>query len=145
MEKKDIQVISAEELKELMNAGKDHAGHDVKVINVLDHDSFVDCRIKGSSNIELHDFPVAVKEWDRAIPFILYCGSSQCPLSKQAAQVLLDMGFTNVKAYEGGMKEWHDLDYPSEGSCVADYLSKSEPETTTCSGCNNTAKDCSCE
>jgi rhodanese-related sulfurtransferase len=37
---------------------------------------------------------------------IVYCGGPKCPQSLQAAQKLMDLGYTNVKAYEGGLEEW---------------------------------------
>ena len=37
---------------------------------------------------------------------IVYCGGPKCPQSLQAAQKLRDLGYTNVRAYEGGLEEW---------------------------------------
>lgn len=37
---------------------------------------------------------------------VVYCGGPTCPQSLQAAQKLTDLGFTNVRAYEGGLEEW---------------------------------------
>lgn len=141
----DIKTISAEELHELLFTGKDHAGHDIKLINVLDYEAFDDCHIKGSSNISHNELASYVKDWDHTSPIIVYCASSICPLSKQAYQTLVEMGFTDVTAYEGGMKEWHDLEFPSEGPCVLDYLAKAEPQTETCPYCKKSKSGCECE
>jgi rhodanese-related sulfurtransferase len=37
---------------------------------------------------------------------IVYCGGPTCPQSLQAAKKLTDLGYTNVRAYEGGLEEW---------------------------------------
>jgi len=37
---------------------------------------------------------------------ITYCAGPSCPMSIQAAEKLAQLGFTNVKAYEGGLEEW---------------------------------------
>ncbi|MBI4424492.1 MAG: rhodanese-like domain-containing protein [Elusimicrobia bacterium] len=35
-----------------------------------------------------------------------HCGGPDCPSSKQAAEKLASFGYTNVFAYEGGLKDW---------------------------------------
>lgn len=140
----DIRTISAEELYELMFTGKDLAGHDITLINVLDHDCFNDCHIKGSINIDHKEIATHVKAWDRDRAIITYCASSKCPLSKEAYQALIDMGFTDVRAYEGGMKEWHDLGYPSEGACTMNYLTNQTPQTASCPICKESTSGCLC-
>ena len=37
---------------------------------------------------------------------IVYCADLACPLSGNAAQKLQELGYTNVRAYEGGLAEW---------------------------------------
>ncbi|MBI4369063.1 MAG: rhodanese-like domain-containing protein [Elusimicrobia bacterium] len=43
---------------------------------------------------------------------ITYCGGTQCPSSKQAAEKLASFGYTNVSAYEGGLKDWSEAKLP---------------------------------
>ena len=43
---------------------------------------------------------------------ITYCGGTQCPSSKQAAEKLASLGYTNVLAYEGGIQDWSTAGYP---------------------------------
>lgn len=45
---------------------------------------------------------------------VVYCGGVQCPQSKQAAEKLVELGYTNVYAYEGGIKEWQEAGYKFE-------------------------------
>lgn len=37
---------------------------------------------------------------------VTYCTSDTCPNSGYAADHLIDMGYTNVKKYVGGKKDW---------------------------------------
>ncbi|MBA3445941.1 MAG: rhodanese-like domain-containing protein [Gemmatimonadales bacterium] len=37
---------------------------------------------------------------------IVYCAGPTCPSSTQAGETLMALGYTNVKAYEGGLEEW---------------------------------------
>ena len=37
---------------------------------------------------------------------IVYCAGPQCPQSRMAAEKLQGLGYTNVRAYEGGVEEW---------------------------------------
>ena len=43
---------------------------------------------------------------------VVYCGGPQCPSSKQAAEKLASLGYTNVFAYEGGLKDWSEGGFP---------------------------------
>jgi rhodanese-related sulfurtransferase len=43
---------------------------------------------------------------------IAYCGGPRCPASKQAAEKLAFLGYTNVFAYEGGIKDWSEAGLP---------------------------------
>jgi rhodanese-related sulfurtransferase len=45
-------------------------------------------------------------ELARDAEIITYCGGPKCPQSMLAAQKLVELGYTNVKAYEGGLEEW---------------------------------------
>lgn len=100
--------------------------HDVEkktvLINVLDEVSYKDCHIKGSLNIPLSDLMKAAGSFDKNTEIVVYCASSQCPLSKKAWHALSKLGFINVFAYEGGMREWHAQNLPTQGSCLAGYL-----------------------
>lgn len=40
---------------------------------------------------------------------VVYCAGPNCPQSGYAAEKLQSLGYTNVKAYEGGLEEWKRL------------------------------------
>lgn len=118
---KKIKEITAQELhKELQGHKKD-----LTVINVLPHDYFSDCSIEHSINIPYDDLASDLSEWDRNAKIVVYCAKYECHLSAKAYELLVSLGFTNVFAYEGGIKEWYELGLPSKGACKMDYLRES--------------------
>lgn len=105
-------------------------GSDVLVINVLNKGTFKDCSIKRSVHIPIDQLKayaqkmLSIKKWQQDKPLVVYCASYECPLSKHAYKLLKGLGFSNVKAYEGGMRDWKQKGYPVFGNCKADYLKK---------------------
>ena len=55
-----------------------------------------------------------VKELNLALntTIVTYCGGIKCPSSKQAADKLASLGYTNVWAYEGGLQDWTEGGLP---------------------------------
>lgn len=92
------------------------------ILNVLDAHYARDCLIKGSHSAPLDSLEEFVKEMPRNTEIIVYCARYGCPLSSQAWKLLASLGFTNVRAYEGGMKEWVQHGLPTEGICAMEYL-----------------------
>ncbi len=102
------------------------------LINVLDQNSYNDCHIPGSINISYNKLQEATKEMERDTEIIVYCGSYECSASKEAWHILDQLGFSNIWAYEGGMREWKQEGNPTEGVCKAPYLAPKtgKPELT---------------
>ncbi len=94
----------------------------VLVINVLPKDTFDDCRIKGSINVSLDELGAYAQNRDKDQKIVVYCASYSCPMSRKAWHLLHDMHFKHVYAYEGGVAEWRQKGYPTEGACQMDYL-----------------------
>lgn len=115
-------LITVEELSEQLDSAGDHEMHDLTIINVLTKQQFNDCRIKKSINIELESLENVVADWDRNRKIVVYSESYECPLSEEACDKLIQMGFTHVHVFEGGIKEWTEMGYPTEGACKMDYL-----------------------
>jgi rhodanese-related sulfurtransferase len=113
----EVKQISAMELKKELDSGVD-----VIVINVLSEKYFNDCRIRRSINIDYANIEKLAKSLGRNKNIVVYCASAQCPASREAYKKLASMGFANIRAYEGGIKEWHELGLPVEGACALPYL-----------------------
>jgi len=53
---------------------------------------------------------------DRNEEIVVYCGSSSCTASDTAARELEAQGYTNVRRYVGGKKDWTDAGLPLESA-----------------------------
>lgn len=83
--------------------------------NALSKDYYKpEANIPGSAWVPVEKISAKVKELglrpDAAI--VTYCGGPQCPSSKQAAEKLVSLGFTDVWAYEGGLQDWTEGGLP---------------------------------
>jgi rhodanese-related sulfurtransferase len=45
---------------------------------------------------------------------VVYCAGPQCPASKNLAKRLVELGYTNVVDYHGGMQEWIENNKPTQ-------------------------------
>ncbi|HJM68902.1 MAG TPA: rhodanese-like domain-containing protein [Candidatus Babeliales bacterium] len=88
------------------------------VVNVADLDTYNECHIKGSAQLDFGNVEGAFADVPRDTPIVTYCANYQCTASGAVAQMLKDMGFTNVKAFEAGIAEWYQKGYPVEGTCT---------------------------
>lgn len=99
-----MRTITMGELKDILE------NSETLVINVLDPKEFERGHIPGTENIPIDgsDFLAQVRTVvpDEDRPVVVYCGGPECDASSRAAQALDESGYTEVYAYEGGMKEW---------------------------------------
>jgi rhodanese-related sulfurtransferase len=114
-----MNTISREEIRTLSGGGS----RDTMLINVLDQDHFDKEHIPGSMNVPLSDanFLSRVEEMSggKDQDIVVYCASKDCPASRQAAEKLTAAGFTRVRAYEGGIKDWRMAGMPIDAGVGA--------------------------
>ena len=103
-----ISTISKDEL-----SAKLARGERVQLVNALEPEHYNLGSIQGSKKIPLSQLDKRLKELDKKTEVVVYCASYDCPVSHQAAEKLAEEGF-NVKAYEGGIKEWKEDGLPTE-------------------------------
>lgn len=96
----------------------------LKVINALSPEMYNDAHIKGSINVPLAELKNFAEYTPKDTVVVVYCAHANCDVSARAWHILHELGFENLFAYEGGMKEWYEAGYPTEGPCEADYLHK---------------------
>lgn len=98
-----VKTISTEKLKQRLEQG-----NSLHLWNVLTDGYFKGEMIPGSRRVPLDTIGREVSETQspKGEEIIVYCGGPKCPQSLQAAQKLMDLGYTNVRAYEGGLEEW---------------------------------------
>lgn len=104
----DVKTISKEELLEKLENNEP-----VQVVNVLDPEYYNLGFIQGSQKIPLDELDKRLKELNKNQEVVTYCAHSECPSSRKAAEKLAAKGF-NVRAYEGGIKEWSAAGFPME-------------------------------
>jgi rhodanese-related sulfurtransferase len=99
----EVKTISTEKLQQRLE--QDNSLH---LWNVLTDGYFTGDMIPGSRRVPLDTIGREASEAKspKGEEIIVYCGGPKCPQSLQAAQKLMDLGYTNVKAYEGGLEEW---------------------------------------
>ncbi len=89
------------------------------LLNVLTEEYYrPDKNIPGSRHVSVDKLDEnTAKQYapDKNAQIVTYCGGGSCPASGKAAEKLSAMGYTNVSAYEGGIKEWEASGYPFSG------------------------------
>jgi len=103
-----VKTITKEELsKKLQNKSP------IQVVNVLAPEYYTMGVIKGSIKIPLDQLDKRFNELDKSKETVTYCANTTCTASRMAAEKLDALGF-NVRAYEGGAKEWKEAGLPIE-------------------------------
>jgi rhodanese-related sulfurtransferase len=97
-----MQTITREELQNEIAAGA------VVVLEALPHNYYADGHIPGALNLPLDDVEFRAAELvpDRDAAVVTYCTGTSCPNSRIAAEQLRKLGYTNVRAFEGGKEDW---------------------------------------
>ncbi|MDG6990171.1 MAG: rhodanese-like domain-containing protein [Nitrososphaerota archaeon] len=92
----------------------------VVVVNVLAAGAYEKIRIRGSISIPRNELEQGRwRELDRSKEVVVHCSSYECEASRMAAKFLEEKGF-DVKAYEGGIKDWVEAGLPTDGTVSAE-------------------------
>jgi rhodanese-related sulfurtransferase len=78
------------------------------VWNVLNDDYFKGEMIPGSRRVPLAGLKetLAASTLPKDAPVVVYCAGPHCPASREAAEAMTALGYTNVTAFEGGLEDW---------------------------------------
>jgi rhodanese-related sulfurtransferase len=102
-----MKAITYDQLKKMIDKKEDFL-----LVNVLPAQKFSEAHIPSSINVPLEeaDFEAQVEEaaGRKEKKIVTYCASFDCHASRNAALKLENAGFSNVLAYEGGIKEWQE-------------------------------------
>ena len=52
---------------------------------------------------------------DRQTAVVVYCGGDACDASTAVAGKLAELGYSNVRHYGGGKRDWEEAGLPLEG------------------------------
>lgn len=104
----------------------------LSVINVLPASLHNDCHITGSINVPLKELVDTARSWEKNKKIIVYCALDECDAGEKAYILLSSMGFTDVTDYNGGIKEWFQLGYPTEGPAALEFLHTKSSAISEC-------------
>jgi len=102
-----LQTISREELQAKLDRSDDF-----KLVMTLDKQSFKEGHIPNSINISsMEQAEELIAPQDE---IVVYCHDENCPSSVRAYQMLANQGFSNVRRYAGGIRDWAEAGLPVE-------------------------------
>ena len=97
----DVRTLSTEDLRQRLGEG-----NGLQVWNVQTDRFFSGELIPGTRRVSLDTLERHVTSVSKDAPLVTYCGGPQCPQSREAAQKLIALGFTDVHVYADGLKGW---------------------------------------
>ena len=111
-----IPVVTADAVAERVAAGTV-----AELWNVLTDDYFTGELIPGSRRVPLDRVgrEAARTALPRDAAVVVYCSGPSCPQSRQAAEKLVTLGFTNVALFEGGLEAGRASGRPLEQAAAA--------------------------
>ncbi|HUP02171.1 MAG TPA: rhodanese-like domain-containing protein [Gemmatimonadota bacterium] len=105
------KTILREELKQKIDRG-DH----FRLVETLGEEKYRQAHLPDAINLppdRIQDLaPEILPDKDETI--VVYCASPTCNASANAARALADMGYTDIRDYEGGKSDWVDHGLPVE-------------------------------
>ena len=104
-----MDVITRDELKEKIDRGDQFA-----LFEVLPLMYWRKHHLPQAKNLPPNDVVATIRELvpDRDTEIVLYCWDHDCPTSGWAGTELEALGYTNIREYSGGKKEWIDAGLP---------------------------------
>jgi len=91
---------------------------DAIFIDARDEEEYKTGHIKGAINLpaeRVEDYVNLLDEIPKEMKIVTYCGGSDCNLSIELANYLVERGYFDVKIFFGGWIDWQDAGYPIEG------------------------------
>ncbi len=99
----EVGEITLEELKQAV------ASKSVTLIDVNGTESYKSGHIPGAIDFEASKNELASKlPTAKDALIVAYCGGPACSAYKQGAQAAIELGYTNVKHYKGGISGWKE-------------------------------------
>ena len=109
-----MQKLTATQLDRVKQQGKKFL-----LVNTLDESKFDQTKIEGAVNIpqQSDDFVDRVEQQagGKDQPVVVYCASTECSSSTQAAEKLEQAGFSNVYDFEAGVEGWKETGHRLAG------------------------------
>ena len=122
-----VKVIGLSEMRQLYESDTLYT-----LIDVRPKSSFDQAHIKGASSLFVaRARPEEIKAVlpDKGARIIVYCSNPRCPMSQQAAQMLVFLGYKDVSSYKGGLEEWSMNGLPMDSTLLTPSPPKTDHET----------------
>jgi rhodanese-related sulfurtransferase len=101
-----VRSMSIDDLTSLMKSNADFL-----LVDARPREQYEIAHIPGAISLPLNEIPRYAGSLDKGRMIITYCGNYHCPISTEAAERLVSLGYTNVWDYKGGIKEWQEMGY----------------------------------
>ncbi len=109
METGQIKFISMQHLNRMLEGGER-----LQLLDVRGAEDYEKEHIKGARSLPLGDLDAAKQLFKLSDVIVVYCDSFVCSASTSAAKILSKMGFTDVRDFKGGLREWKLNGLPTE-------------------------------
>ncbi len=110
MATEQIKFISMQHLRRITESSAPY-----RLLDVRGREDYAKEHIKGAASLPLDELDRAKTLFKLADDIIVYCDSFVCSASSSAAKMLARMGFSNVRDFKGGLREWKMAGLPIEG------------------------------
>ncbi len=98
------------------------SGEDFFLVNSLNKQNFEERYIPNSLNISINTegFDEKLLELvpDKTKKVVVYCSHFECPTGEKAIKRMVELGYTNVIDYTGGMDDWIEASYLVVGTLI---------------------------
>jgi rhodanese-related sulfurtransferase len=78
------------------------------LVNVLPEEYYSKQHIPGSINIPYENLNEFTARYDKEKELVVYCANVQCSAGPDTAKKLQEQGFSKVRDFPGGTKEWFE-------------------------------------
>jgi rhodanese-related sulfurtransferase len=102
------------------------------ILEVLPEEEYRKGHLPGALSVPLERVADLVPDLvpDRDLEVIVYSAHSECNDGKRAARELEALGYTNVRSYDGGKRDWIDHGMPLENEMDRALFAPGAPENT---------------
>jgi rhodanese-related sulfurtransferase len=110
-----LATVSLDDLREKIEQGEEFV-----LVDALSLISYAASHLPGAVHIppDLVDDRAPRRIPDLDTEIVVYCSNPDCESSVAVAARLLELGYTNVRHYPGGKREWIEAGLPLEGGRV---------------------------
>ena len=110
-----LATVNCDELRQKIEAGEEFA-----LVDALSLISYAASHLPGAIHIPPEQVddraPRRIPDLDTEV--VVYCSNPDCESSVAVAERLLELGYTNVRHFAGGKRDWIEAGLPLEGGRV---------------------------